>query len=87
MSNLLMSKNNPNGWKLEELLKVIQIELNGKTQMISHDTCEVSKVIQENNNKIVGLLEHCIMIQNESMRQLDTLGENQGATGKPRIGG
>lgn len=86
MQKLLMSKTNPDGWKLEELLSVIKGELQEKNELIADDKCEVSLIVQENNKKIIALLDHSVMIQNETMRQLDTLGINQGALGKPRIG-
>ena len=87
MSRLLMSRDNPDGWKLEELLGTIRRELVEKNKLIQDDECQVSKIVQSNNREIINSLADCIIMQNHSMEALDTLGENQGVTGKPRIGG
>lgn len=86
MSNLLMSKENPNGWKLEELLAQIHRELGEKNQLLLNDDCKVSEMIQLNNHEIMYNLMDSIHLQNDTMNRLDALGENQGPTGKPRIG-
>lgn len=86
MTKLLMSKENPNGWKLEELLGKIRRELIEKNKLIQDDECQVSKIIQSNNKEIINSLADCIIMQNHSMEALDTLGENKGPLGEPRVG-
>lgn len=82
-----MSRDNPDGWKLEELLNQIRFELSEKNKLIQDDGCQVSKIVRANNIDIIELLFDCVTMQKESMDALDTLGEKQGATDKPRIGG
>ncbi|MBF84440.1 MAG: hypothetical protein CL489_08190 [Acidobacteria bacterium] len=87
MNKLLMSRDNHNGWKLEELLQTIIDDLNHKNSLIEHDECEVSKNVQLNNNRIIELLKYSIGVQNNTLDLLDSVGEDEGVTGKPRIGG
>ncbi len=82
-----MSRDNHNGWKLEELLQTIIDDLNHKNSLIEHDECEVSKNVQLNNNRIIELLKYSIGVQNNTLDLLDSVGEDEGVTGKPRIGG
>jgi hypothetical protein len=85
MDKLLMSKENPNGHKLEELLAQLQDELQEKSERLIDDTCPVSRVLRRNNGYIESLLGVAERIQRESMSHLDTLGEDTGPTGASRI--
>lgn len=86
MPKVLMSKENPDGWKLEELLAKIQEELKEKNEKLVDDACPVSRILRRNNGHIVSLLEVAENIQIESMGQLDTLGTDPGPRGKSRVG-
>ena len=81
-----MSRENPDGWKLEELLEQIRFELGEKNELLRNDECVVSTKVRLNNSTIMLNLIECIALQNHTMQALDELGENQGALGKPRIG-
>ena len=83
---ILMSRDNPYGWKLEELLEKVRNELIEKNRLLEGDTCKVSDRIVRNNDFIISNLKECVIIQKETMEVLDTLGENQGPLGKPRVG-
>lgn len=85
MPKLLMSKDNPDGWKLEDLLETIKDELQEKSDRLVNDECRVSKLLRRNNSHIGALLDVAEKIQRESMEQLDTLGEDQGPTGQRRV--
>jgi len=80
-----MSKENPDGHKLEELLAQIQIELKEKSQRLIYDDCPVSKVLRRNNEYIDALLGVAEKIQRESMDELDTLGADAGPAGTSRV--
>lgn len=83
---ILMSRENPTGHKLETLLHEVQEELQIKTQRIVDDPCPASKVIVENNLAIIELLKAAESLQLSSMKALSAIAEDQGPTGKPRIG-
>lgn len=78
-SELLMSADNPFGWKLEELLDKTARELEAKTERLK--SCEETPtviVIRANNDEIVDKLDECVIYQTETMKKLDELGPNQG---------
>lgn len=85
MSNLLMSKDNPNGHKLEELLETIQEELNAKSELLTNDDCPVSQAIKRNNGYINSLLSVAESMQRDSMDLLDTLGIDPGPHSQSRV--
>lgn len=92
-NQILMSKDNPTGWKLEELLLKAKNELGAKTTELDEKTAtepdgdkkEVMIDVLANNRAIVHLLEQAINYQEGSMLLLDKLGADPGPEGKPRI--
>jgi len=84
---ILMSPENPDGWKLEELLRSLQNEVYEKSAKIAGDESLLSKTVQNHNLQIIGLLAQAEGIQRQSFALLDDKGPNQGPTGVPRIGG
>lgn len=84
---LLMSKVNPEGWKLEELLEKTAHEIATlKTPLIRDDPRIVAKAVVYNNDRICALLHEAARLQRDSYRMLATIGPNEGPLGKPRIG-
>lgn len=83
---ILMSKDNPNGYKLEDLLRQLRDELEQKTNRIANDPSPEAERVRRNNGKISLLLREAEHTQRESMGTLDAIGIDQGPTGKPRIG-
>jgi hypothetical protein len=83
---ILMSKENPNGWKLEELLAQIRKELLVKTEKITGDESTVSMKVQCNNLSIMRHLFNAEALQRESIAVLATKAPDQGPTGLARIG-
>lgn len=84
---LLMSKANPEGWKLEELLDKAALEIETlKTPLIRDDPRAAAKTVVHNNGRIVALLYEAARLQRDSYRVLATIGPNEGPLGKPRIG-
>lgn len=84
-AKILMSVDNPTGHKLEELLLKIKEELQEKTDKIEGSSCPVTTGIQYNNKRIMTLLDEAIDFQNNTMDLLDSVGENNGPHGSPRI--
>jgi len=85
---ILMSRENPTGMKLEELVEQLSDELGIKNGKILPDihTKPVAKTVFDNNNRIIQLLGAIKAIQMESLAALNTIGPDQGPTGTPRIG-
>ncbi|GEA22289.1 hypothetical protein [Vibrio harveyi] len=70
MTPILMSRENPTGWKLEELAAELRHEINAKSLNIIEDVTVTGEIIRTNNNKIVELLAQIESIQHESLREL-----------------
>ncbi len=83
---ILMSAANPNGAKLEDLLRALVAEIEEKCQRIAGDTRPEAQTVLHNNHQIMGLLTTALRHQEHSMKVLEAVGPNQGPTGKPRIG-
>lgn len=83
---VLMSADNPTGWKLEELMPQLAMEIQTKTDKIKHDTRPVSILVQNNNAEIIEHLYAIERLQHRSYEQLRTLGPDEGPLGQPRIG-
>lgn len=84
-TKILMSRNNPEGFKLEELLADVQVDIEVKTNMIRDSTSVPAQTIVQHNNQIIGLLKQAEALQRITYIMLGELGEDQGVTGKPRI--
>jgi hypothetical protein len=83
---VLMSRDNPNGWKLESLAEKLREEIQGKTLNIAGDTSIQAQTVVNNNAQIIGLLMQVEALQRQSFVVMSTLGEDKGPTSKPRIG-
>lgn len=83
---VLMSPENPGGWKLEELLAQLHREVSTKCAKIETDSRPPAKHVLRNNQQIMGLLKQAEALQRDSYDVLDAMGPNQGPLGKPRIG-
>lgn len=81
---LLMSVDNPDGYKLEELLELIVQDINLKTKRIEDEVGGIAAIVRVNNNAIVRKLQDAIVLQKRTMAALDELGENKG-TSNPRL--
>lgn len=84
--SILMSKENPDGLKLEELLLDLQVEITVKSQKIANDPSPVASKVYSNNQAIMRLLAQAEKLQRESLAVLSNLGADPGPTGEPRIG-
>lgn len=81
---ILMSADNPEGYKLEDLLAQLQRELRAKTGKLTGE-CPVNTTIRENNAAIIALLERAESFQRDTMHSLESLGPDPGPEGTPRV--
>jgi len=86
MKQVLMSRTNTAGWKLEELAAQLREELKIKNENIADDESDTAKQVTGNNNLIISLLEQIERLQLLSIEACDAIGPNNGPTGTPRIG-
>ncbi|SEQ48625.1 hypothetical protein SAMN03080615_01642 [Amphritea atlantica] len=85
--SVLMSAENPSGFKLEDLLQQLQVEVNAKHQKILSDDSDISRRVQANNLKILECLAEAERLQRDSYAQLAEIAPDAGPEGKARIGG
>jgi len=83
---VLMSPQNPEGWKLEDLFSQLQAEIEIKSEKITNDASPVARLVLRNNQQIIGLLAQAEALQRSSYDALDAMAPNEGPLGRPRIG-
>lgn len=84
-TTFLVTDENPNGWKIEDILVTIQNDMFRRTQKIVGDTRDEARTVLNNNIEILGLLSQCIDKAKESTQILNrSFGPHE--EGKPRIG-
>jgi hypothetical protein len=85
MTHFLVNAENPDGYKLEEILMAIRKEIILRATRIVDDHRPEAHQVLENNIKILQLLSDGIMLAEDSSRILDkTFGPPK--DGQPRIG-
>ncbi len=85
MTHFLVNAENPQGYKLEEILLAIRKETIVRATKIVDDHRPEARHVLENNVKILQLLSDCIKLAEDSTRVLDkTFGPAK--DGQPRIG-
>lgn len=83
-TKLLMSTDNPKGWRLEDILAEIQNDIVRRTQKIIDDDRPDARAVLNNNIEIMSLLSKGVERALDSTRILDSLGPHE--KGQPRIG-
>jgi len=84
-SDVLMSRDNPNGWKLEELLGEVEQELSVKTKRLEESLAgDLADEAIRNNLRIRDLLLKAQSIQFSTMHSFKKLGPDRGPS-NPRI--
>ena len=85
MSRFLVTDDNPDGYKLEEILSAIRNEIMIRATKIMDDKRPEAQTVLNNNITILGLLAQSIALAEDSSRVLDkSFGPHKG--NKPRIG-
>lgn len=83
---ILMSAENPDGWKLEDLLAQVQKELMAKNLKIIGDDSKLACFVRGNNYVILTHLIAAEQLQRKSYEELAKLRPDEGPNGKARIG-
>ncbi len=83
-TTFLVSPENPDGWRLEDLLTEIQNDIVRRTQKIIDDDRQEARKVLHNNIEILNILTSCIEKAADSTNVLNSLGPHE--EGKPRIG-
>ena len=85
ITTFLVTEENPDGWKIEDILMTIQNDMFRRTQKIVGDPRDEARAVLTNNIEILSLLSQCIEKAKESTQILNrSFGPHE--DGKPRIG-
>lgn len=85
-TTVLMSVDNPTGWKLEDLLARIVQDLRVKNDRLEGDASPTSRAVLINNLGVIDCLALAGVRQLDTLRRLDLIGPDRGPGGTPRIG-
>lgn len=88
MTRFLLSDENPDGHKLEDILHAIRVDVITRCTKIMGDSKDEARAVLDNNMKILNMLSEAIRYAEESTRILDkSFGPSKSANGgHPRIG-
>ncbi len=85
MTHYLATDENPDGYKLEDILSLIRQDIIKRVGKIAQDSKPEAQQVLKNNIKILGLITECIEIANSSTELLNkSFGPSN--RGEPRIG-
>jgi hypothetical protein len=82
--NILMGRDNHEGWKLEDLLDKLCLEVEAKTELIKDSEHAQRDMIWNNNNTIVLCLRQVAEVQRNTYKELDAVAPNKGPE-EPRL--
>ena len=88
MTHYLVSDENPDGYRLEDILHAIRVDVITRCTKIMGDSKDEARAVLDNNMKILNLLSESIRYAEDSTRILDkSFGPSKSANGgHPRIG-
>jgi hypothetical protein len=86
VKNILMGTENPEGYKLEELLSQVKKEVSEKINKVINDPSPQAQLVVKNNLAIIEHLGAAEALQRSSFIVLDAMKPNEGPFGTPRIG-
>jgi len=84
MTRFLVSDENTEGFRLEDILNAIRKDILSRSLKIADDTRAEARHVSNNNMKILGLLAEAIALAEDSTHTLDKAFGPSGET--PRIG-
>lgn len=85
MTHFLVTDDHPDGYKLEDILKIIRKDIFLRTTKIMDDDRQEAQTVMDNNVYILGLLSDAITKAEDSTAILrKSFGPSKG--GEPRIG-
>jgi hypothetical protein len=79
-----MGRDNHEGWKLEDLLDKLCLEVEAKTELIKDSEHAQRDMIWNNNNTIVLCLRQVAEVQRNTYKELDAVAPNKGPE-EPRL--
>ena len=84
MTKLLISEETPDGYKLEDILKIVREDILVRCTRLSSDGSPESEHVLTNNLKILPQLTSAIALAEDSTEMLTRrFGRTQAATGEP----
>lgn len=88
MTHYLVTEENPEGKKLEEVLSMIRKDILERCGLITDDQRTEAKAVLNNNMRILNLLTDAVLLAEDSTNILDkAFGPSQASKGgPPRIG-
>ncbi|WP_025899749.1 hypothetical protein [Sneathiella glossodoripedis] len=88
MTHFLVTEENPEGKKLEEVLTMVRADIIQRCTLITDDIRPEAQAVLANNVKVLSLLTDAIELASDSTRILDkAFGPSQASKGgPPRIG-
>lgn len=85
LTTFLVTEENPDGWRLEEILRIVQNDIIRRMRKIADDPRSEARAVLNNNIAILGELSSCITRAEDSTQLLDrAFGPHK--DGEPRIG-
>lgn len=85
MTHFLVTEDKPDGYRLEDILKIIRKDIFLRTTKIMEDDRPEAQIVLDNNVKILGLLSEAIVLAENSTTVLQkSFGPSR--DGRPRIG-
>lgn len=85
MTHFLLSDENPDGFKLEDILRTLRKDVLKRCTKIADDGTDVAHQVLDNNVHILSLLTEAINTAEDSTQILDKA-FGRPVTGQPRIG-
>lgn len=86
MTHFLISEENPDGHKLEDILNTLRKDILFRSTKIMDDTRPEAKQVMENNVAILALLTEAMTLAEESTALLNKAFGPSNSKNKPRIG-
>ncbi|VAX06013.1 hypothetical protein MNBD_ALPHA03-954 [hydrothermal vent metagenome] len=85
MTHFLVTDENPKGYRMEDILKIIRKDIFLRTTKIMEDERPEAQTVMDNNVRILGLMSEAIAIAENSTAILEkSFGPSR--SGEPRIG-
>lgn len=85
MTHFLANEQNPNGYKLEDILSILRADVVKRAVKIVDDRRPEARQVMDNNIRILALLSEAITLAEDSTRVIEkSFGPH--IEGKPRIG-
>lgn len=81
---ILMTRDNPEGWKLDDLLREIVLDIEKKRGFIKGSEHPLKDKVLDSNADIISLLDTALQVHDKIYKELDAISPNEGPL-KPRL--